>query len=76
MRTDDLNMIHGLVAEGLGCTLATEAAVDTRFAVAARPTAQGLGVRRTSFVRRSTAVPQAVHELHHILLGLLPGTSA
>jgi DNA-binding transcriptional LysR family regulator len=72
MRTDDLNMIHGLVAEGLGCTLATQAAVDTRFAVATRPTVQDLGLRRTSFVRRSRAVPQAVNELHHILVGLLP----
>lgn len=72
MRTDDLNMIHGLVAEGLGCTLATQAAVDTRFAVEARPTVQGLGLRRTSFVQRSNAVPQAVDELHHILVALLP----
>lgn len=71
MRTDDLNMIHALVAEGLGCTLATQAAVDTRFAVVTRPTIQGLGLRRTSFVRRSNAVPQAVNELHHILVGLL-----
>lgn len=73
MRTDDLNMIHGLVAEGLGCTLTTPAAVDTRFAVAARPTVQDLGLRRTSFVRRSTVVPRAVGELHQILVDLLPG---
>jgi len=72
MRTDDLNMIHGLVAEGLGCTLATHAAVDTRFAVRACPTVQELGMRRTSFVRRSNAVPRAVEELHHTLMGLLP----
>ena len=72
MRTDDLNMIHGLVAEGLGCTITTQAAVDTRFPVVTRPTAQGLGLRRTSFVRRSTTVPNAVHELHNILLTLLP----
>jgi DNA-binding transcriptional LysR family regulator len=73
MRTDDLNMIHGLVAEGLGATLTTEAAVDTRFAVAPRPTTQDLGLRRTSFVRRGNAVPRAVEELHRILAGLLPG---
>ncbi|MDQ3485592.1 MAG: LysR family transcriptional regulator [Actinomycetota bacterium] len=73
MRTDDLNMIHGLVAEGLGCTLTTQAAVDNRFAVEARPTAQDLGLRRTSFVRRRTVVPQAVNELHRILVGLLSG---
>ena len=72
MRTDDLNMIHGLVAEGLGYTLATQAAVDTRFPVEPRPAVQELGLRRTSFVRRSNAVPQAVNELHHILVGLLP----
>lgn len=73
MRTDDLNMIHGLVAEGLAYTLTTQAAVDTRFAVEARPSAQDLGLRRTSFVRRRTVVPQAVNELHRILVGLLPG---
>jgi DNA-binding transcriptional LysR family regulator len=73
MRTDDLNMIHGLVAEGLGYTLATQAAVDTRFAVETRPTTRQLGLRRTSFVRRSNAVPRAVDELHRILVGLLPG---
>ncbi len=72
MRTDDLNMIHGLVAEGLGCTLTTQAAVDTRFAVEPRPTAQYLGLRRTSFVRRGKVAPQAVDELHEILVGLLP----
>lgn len=72
MRTDDLNMIHGLVAEGLACTLATQAAVDTRFAVEAHPTVQDLGLRRTFFVRRSTLAPRAVNELHRILVGLLP----
>ena len=75
MRTDDLNMIHGLVAEGLGCTLATQAAVDTRFPVVTRPTTQGLGIRRTSFVHRSNAVPPSVDELHQILVGLLPTTT-
>lgn len=72
MRTDDLNMIHGLVAEGLGFTLTTPAVVDTRFAVVARPTLQELGLRRTSFVRRRQVVPRAVHELHEILVELLP----
>ena len=76
MRTDDLNMIHGLVAEGLGCTLATPSTVDTRFAVVTRPTTEGLGLRRTSFVSRNSAVPRAVHELHHILVGLLPQAPA
>jgi len=75
MRTDDLNMIHGLVAEGLGCTLTTQAAVDTRFAVAARPTHQELGLRRTSFVRRRRVIPDAVNELHEILIDLLPSAS-
>lgn len=72
MRTDDLSMIHGLVAEGLGCTLTTQAALDTRFAVEVRPAIQDLGLRRTSFVRRATVVPRAVDELRHILAGLLP----
>lgn len=71
MRTDDLNMIHGLVAEGLGCTLATPAAVDTRFAVLALPAVQQLGARRTSYVRRNTAVPPAVDELHNLLVDML-----
>jgi DNA-binding transcriptional LysR family regulator len=71
MRTDDLNMIHGLVTEGLGCTLTTQTSVDTRFAVELRPAVQELGVRRTSFVRRGNAVPRAVDELHHILLDIL-----
>lgn len=76
MRTDDLNMIHGLVAEGLGCTLTTQAAVDSRFAVVTRPTRQQLGLRRTSFVRRRRVVPNAVHELHEILVDLLASSSS
>lgn len=76
MRTDDLNMIHGLVAEGLGCTLATQAAVDTRFAVVPRPTHQQLGLRRTSFVRRRRVVPHAVNELHEALVDLLRSPSS
>ena len=72
MRTDDLSMIHGLVAEGLGCTLTTRAALDTRFAVQARPTVQDLGLRRTSFVKRTGVVPEAVENLHHIIAALLP----
>jgi len=71
MRTDDLHMIHGLVAEGLACTVTTEAAVDTRFAVVLRPAVQDLGHRRTSFVRRAGEVPLAVDELHRILRDLV-----
>jgi hypothetical protein len=48
--------------------------VDTRFAVVTRPTTQGLGIRRTSFVRRNNAVPDAVGELHRILVDLLART--
>ena len=76
MRTDDLNMIHGLVAEGLGCTLATQAAVDTRFPVVTRPTMRGLGLRRTFFVHGNDAVPPSVDELHHALVGLLADATA
>lgn len=72
MRTDDLNMIHGLVAEGLGCTLTTHSAVDTRFAVEPRPTVQDLGLRRTSFVHGGRVVPPAVVELQQVLTQLLP----
>lgn len=63
MRTDDLNLIHGLVVEGLGSALTTRAAVDSRFEVVLRPTTQDLGLRRTSFVRRGQVVPRAVEEL-------------
>jgi molybdate transport repressor ModE-like protein len=72
MRTDDLGMIHGLVAEGLACTLSTPAALDSRFPVLALPTVQRLGTRRTSFVRRAASSPSAVDELHRILAGALP----
>jgi DNA-binding transcriptional LysR family regulator len=72
MRTDDLSMIHGLVAENLGCTLTTRAALDTRFAVEVRPTVQDLGLRRTSFVRRNGVNAGAVDDLLHIIMGLLP----
>ena len=71
MRTDDLTMIHGLVAEGLGCTVIAPSAVDTRFAVKARPCVQELGLRRTSFVRRDGATPPVVDELQRILVAML-----
>ncbi|GAA1857963.1 LysR family transcriptional regulator [Brevibacterium marinum] len=67
MRSDDLYMIHGLVAEGLGCALTTEAAVDTGFDVAVRPAEQDLGRRRVSFVTRAGPVPAAVGWIRDIL---------
>jgi DNA-binding transcriptional LysR family regulator len=76
MRTDDLNMIHGLVAEGLGCTLTTPAAVDTRFPVVRLATTRELGARRTSFVRRRGITPRAVDELHRVLIDLVPDERA
>ena len=42
-----------------------------RFAVLALPAVQQLGARRTSYVRRSTAVPRAVDELHNLLVDML-----
>lgn len=71
MRTDDLSMIHGLVAAGLGLTLATPNTVDTRFEVAARPAAPELPRRITSFVSRRRAVPPAVVALRDALTGLV-----
>lgn len=71
MRTDDLNMIHGLVAEGLACTVTAPSAVDLRFAVESRPCVQDLGLRRTLFVRPDTAVPDAVGELQRTLVAML-----
>ncbi|MCW2288306.1 LysR family transcriptional regulator [Leucobacter luti] len=67
MRTDDLTMIHGLVAEGLGCALTTAAAVDADFDVVLRPAVQDLGERRVSFVTRRGQVPPAVRWLEEIL---------
>ncbi|MCI4010689.1 LysR family transcriptional regulator [Brevibacterium sp. ZH18] len=76
MRSDDLYMIHGLVAEGLGCALTTEAAVDTDFDVVLRPAKQDLGQRRVSFVKRSGAVPAAVNWLGTILESVAAGRGA
>lgn len=67
MRTDDLTMIHGLVAEGLGCALTTAAAVDADFDVVLRPAVQDLGERRVSFVTRRGPMPPAVRWLQEIL---------
>lgn len=67
MRTDDLNMIHGLVAEGLGVTLTTATAVDPRFAVALRPAASDIGHRRTSFICRNDTRPPSLDLLQRIL---------
>jgi len=68
MRTDDLNMIHGLVAEGLGVTLTTATAFDSRFDVRLRPTLADFGRRRTSFIHGTETPPPAVDLLHRILL--------
>ncbi|WP_449283714.1 LysR family transcriptional regulator [Leucobacter sp.] len=67
MRTDDLTMIHGLVAEGLGCALTTAAAVDTDFDVVLRPTVQDLGERRVMFVTQRSRIPPVVQWLGEIL---------
>lgn len=75
MRTDDLNMIHGLVAEGLACTVVAPSAVDTRFAVRALAAVQDLDLRRTSFVRPKTPAPRAIAELQDILVDMLASTA-
>ncbi|UOR00534.1 LysR family transcriptional regulator [Leucobacter allii] len=67
MRTDDLAMIHGLVAEGLGCALTTEGAVDADFDVVLRPAVQDLGERRVSYVTLRDAAPPAARSLGGIL---------
>lgn len=71
MRTDDLYMIHGLVAEGLGCALTTAAAVDTDYDVVLRPAVQDLGERHVSYVTRQGAVPPAAAWLSEILHGIV-----
>ncbi|MGF0122205.1 MULTISPECIES: hypothetical protein [unclassified Pseudoclavibacter] len=68
MRTDDLYMIHGLVAEGLGFALSTDAAIDPDFDVVLRPAVQDLGERHVSFVTRRGSVPKAAGWLAEILL--------
>lgn len=67
MRTDDLYMIHGLVAKGLCLALSTEAAVDTDFDVVLRPAVQDLGERQVSFVTRRQSRIQAAAWLRGIL---------
>lgn len=67
MRTDDLTMIHGLVAEGLGFALSTSAVVDSGFDVVLRPAVQDLGERRVSYATPRGRVPNAVHWLGEIL---------
>lgn len=67
MRTDDLYMIHGLVEQGLGLALSTEAAVDTDFDVVLKPARQELGERHVSFVRRRHNPPPAVTWLRALL---------
>ena len=67
MRTDDLNMIHGLVAQGLGLALTTEMAADFRFDVALRPAVQNLGERRVSYATRTGPQPPAVTQLGALL---------
>lgn len=76
MRTDDLTMIHGLVAEGLGLALTTAAAVDEDFGVVLRPAVQDLGERRVSFVTRRGPVPPAVSWLGEILREIAQERSA
>ena len=71
MRTDDLYMIHGLVAEGLGCALSTAAAVDTDYDVVLRPAVQDLGERHVSFATRQGSVPPAATWLGEILRGIV-----
>lgn len=67
MRTDDLYMIHGLVAEGLGLALTTAAAVDTDFDVELRPARQMLGERRVSYAVNEGSAPPAAHWLGEAL---------
>lgn len=68
MRTDDLYMIQGLVAEGLGFALSTNAAIDPDFDVVLRPAVQDLGERQVSYVTRRCAAPPAAGWLAEILL--------
>lgn len=66
-RTDDLSMIHGLVAADLGLAVSTASSVSTRATATAPdgdvvllPTRPDLGARRVFYLARAGAVPPAV----------------
>ncbi|KSU56023.1 LysR family transcriptional regulator [Microbacterium enclense] len=71
MRTDDLGMAHGLVAEGLGLALSTPRSVDDRFAVRLRPAVQDLGERQVWIVSHRDRRPPAVQWLTELLVSLV-----
>lgn len=67
-RTDDLNMIHGLVAADLAVALAVPSAVMPGFDVVMRPAVHDLGLRRLAFVTRDDVQLPAVAALRDILV--------
>ncbi|MFF2272104.1 LysR family transcriptional regulator [Agromyces sp. NPDC058136] len=67
-RTDDLNMIHGLVAADLAVALAVPSAVMPGFDVVMRPAGHDLGLRRLAFVTRDDVQLPAVAALRDILV--------
>lgn len=70
IRTDDLLMIHGLVAEGLGMAVITESATVPQLGVTLRPAVQPLGERLVALASTPGRTPPAVHELARILTQL------
>lgn len=72
LHTDDLNMIHGFVAAGLGLALMTQSAIDGDYAVIARPTVQPLGSRRTSLITRAGLQAPVVSALRELLVNRSP----
>jgi DNA-binding transcriptional LysR family regulator len=67
VRTDDLSMIHGLVAHGIGVALAAESTVDHQSQVILRATRQDLGRRRISFAWQREPRISAVDVLLRLL---------
>ncbi|MFF2389435.1 LysR family transcriptional regulator [Agromyces sp. NPDC058104] len=67
-RTDDLNMIHGLVAADLAVALTVPSTLVPGFGVVARPSVQELGMRRLAFVTRGDGQPPALARLREILV--------
>ncbi|MFF2274413.1 LysR family transcriptional regulator [Agromyces sp. NPDC058126] len=67
-RTDDLNMIHGLVAADLAVALAVPSTFVPGFGVVVRPPVQELGMRRLAFVTRGDAQLPALARLRDILV--------
>lgn len=69
IRSDDLNMIHGLVSEGLCLAIMTDSAAIPALGVMLKSTRQSLGQRTVYFATRDEILPAAVTKLKEFLAG-------